>query len=266
MHFRKKFLPNYLKHAPVPLALERTLECKILSQKEFTRPILDIGCGEGMFAHLLFEEKVDVGIDPDARELERAKQYDAYSELICCYGNKINKENGSFNTVFSNSVLEHIPDLEPVIKETHRLLSANGNLYITVPSNFFDNYSIVFRFLSIFSGDLAERYRKFFNKFWRHYHYYDVKGWQQLFEKNGFSLVESIEYGSKATCMTNDFLAPFSIVPFLCKKLFNKWTLLPFLRPIITLPVWFFTNEKKLEKAINIKNSGLLFFHFKKQS
>ena len=57
MRFKDNFLLNYLKKAPVPLAVERSLECEILSRQEFVRPILDIGCGEGIFASVLFRGK-----------------------------------------------------------------------------------------------------------------------------------------------------------------------------------------------------------------
>ncbi len=69
MKFKDDFFRRYLGEAPVPLAIERSLECAILSRQRFDAPILDIGTGEGMFAYVLFDGKIDVGIDPDAREL-----------------------------------------------------------------------------------------------------------------------------------------------------------------------------------------------------
>src|SRR5579872_4953725 len=108
MRLNDEFFKNFLLEAPLPLALERTLECKILSTQKFQRPILDIGCGEGIFAKKLFNEKIDVGIDPNPSELERAQSYDAYDELIQCWGDQIPKKDGTFNTILSNSVMEHI--------------------------------------------------------------------------------------------------------------------------------------------------------------
>jgi len=63
MKFKSDFLYNYLKQAPISLAIERSFECEILSKQKFQRPILDIGCGEGLFALILFDEKINVGID-----------------------------------------------------------------------------------------------------------------------------------------------------------------------------------------------------------
>src|SRR3569832_727232 len=112
MNFNDDFFKNLLMEATLPLAIERALECQILSKQEFKHPILDIGCGDGIFASRLFDEKIDVGIDPNERELEKAKTYNAYVELIKCYGNSIPKPSNYFNTIYSNSVMEHIQDIE----------------------------------------------------------------------------------------------------------------------------------------------------------
>ena len=48
--FNDNFLCNYLIDAPTPLAIERSWECILFSQEELKTPILDIGCGDGIFA------------------------------------------------------------------------------------------------------------------------------------------------------------------------------------------------------------------------
>ncbi len=263
--FKSNFFYNYLKEAPIPLALERSFECEILSKQNFVHPVLDIGCGEGLFAQILFDEKIDVGIDPDGRELAIAADYNMYEELIKCFGDKIPKPSSSFNTIFSNSVLEHIPDIESVLKEAHRLLAANGSFYITVPTDMFDRYSIINQVL-VNTGfkKTASRFRKFFNRFWKHYHYYDMAGWKNLMERNGFSVVEMKEYESKGICLLNDFQTLFSVPSLILKKMFNRWTLLPHVRALTLTPVRALINHQSIERNIGIKNGGLIFIHLKK--
>ncbi|MFA5839219.1 MAG: class I SAM-dependent methyltransferase [Candidatus Margulisiibacteriota bacterium] len=265
MNFKTNFLDNYMKEAPIPLAIERYLECRILSKHAFNRPILDIGCGEGMFAFILFAEKIDVGIDPNKSELQRAKEYGMYAELIECYGDKITKPSNFFNTIMSNSVLEHIPSLEPVLQEAHRLLSDQGVFYVTVPTDMFDNYSVIYQFLSSLRlTELAEKYRRFFNRFWRHYNFHNREEWTALFEKNGFKVKEAIEYDSKFVCLMNDFMAPFAFLSFICKKLLNRWIVLPQIRnKYIGLFVWL--AEVLVNKFEGKGKGGIIFFALSKQ-
>lgn len=264
MKFNEKILEGYLSLAPVPLAFERMLEARIYQRHSFQRPILDIGCGEGLFAKVVFSEKIDTGIDPNPRELDRARVLEAYEELIECTGDAIGKPDGHYNTIFSNSVLEHIPDIEPVFREAHRLLAQGGKFYVTVPSHRFDEYSVVNQTLcAVGLRGLADKYRSFFNRFWRHYHYYTPAGWSALAEKNGFRVIEIHTYGTKRICLLNDFLAPFSIVSFVMKKLTNRWVLFPGLRRLVMLPVAM-AGHRVLEGGDSAPEGGLVFMELTK--
>jgi SAM-dependent methyltransferase len=258
--FKKDLFLNYLKEAPTALAIERLLECNILMKQEFNRPILDLGCGEGLFSYIFFDEKIDVGIDPNGHEIERARSYNMYDELIVCYGDKIPKESGSFNTIFSNSVLEHIPDIESVLREAHRLLAPGGKFYVTIPTDYFDRYSVMYQsLLSIGLNGMAENYRKFFNKFWKLYHYYDENGWRALFQKAGFTILKVQKYGMRETCILNDRLTPLAMVSFVEKKLFNKWFVLKPVRDLyVPLLNQMFSPAIKADRET--PDSGLIFF------
>ena len=263
MKFKTDFFRPYLNKAPLPLAIERNFECEILSRQVFTHPILDIGCGEGLFANILFDEKIDVGIDPNTKELERAAYYGQYEKLINCFGNKIDFQDAHFETIFSNSVLEHIPDIEAVLRETHRLIADDGNIYFTVPTNYFDKYSIIYQFLSTLKfNKLAERYRLFFNGFWKHYHYHSVEKWIELFEKNDFRVMDYKEYGSRKICVLNDLLAPFCLLSFISKKIANRWYISSYSRKISAAIFYFLFRKINFYK--NTKTGGIVFFSLRK--
>ena len=224
--FNENFFHRYLRLAPIPLALERSIECEILAQENFERPVLDIGCGEGIFAHVLFQDKVDCGLDPNPTEISKAHDYESYTELVRCFGHEIPKKSSSFQTIFSNSVLEHIPDILPVLKEAHRILKPQGNFYVTVPTNYFrENYILSYLFKTIGLSKLSEKIALGYNQFWAHYHDHPIPEWIDLFNESGFTLVKHTPYCPPRTALLNDFFTPLSLYSFLCKRIFNKWNL-----------------------------------------
>jgi ubiquinone/menaquinone biosynthesis C-methylase UbiE len=239
MTFNENILLRYMSMAPLALAFERTLECQIYQTLPFERPILDVGCGDGLFAKILFAEKIDTGVDPDPQELKRAEQGAMYHELVQAPGHAIPKPDGVYKTIFSNSVLEHIPDIKPVLREVYRLLSVRGNFYMTVPSNHFDRYAVLNRLLmSCHLSGLATRYRNFYNTFWQHYHYYSLEEWEQLVREAGFEVLQSFMYDPKSICTLNDGLVPFGLPAVFLKRWKNRWVYSPALRKKLFYPVY----------------------------
>jgi len=266
VRFKDDFLKNYLCEAPIALAVERALECEIMSQQKYMSPVLDIGCGEGLFAYTLFDQKIDCGIDPNQKEIDRAKEYDMYNELICCCGNKIPKEDGSYNTIFSNSVLEHIQSLMPVLKEAHRLLSLNGSFFITIPTNRFDHYTWISLILTGAGlKTMAKKYRKFFNNFWKHYHFYTEEEWTKMFDEAGFRVEKSVVYDPKSICLFNNVTVPFAIPSLIMKRLTNRRIIIERFRELYS-KLFFKMINPYVEKHRNEEDGGLIFFHLKKKT
>lgn len=224
---RTDFLRRYLAVAPLPLALERTCEAEILCRRPFERPVLDLGCGDGLFAHIVFEDPIDLGVDIDPRELTAARRWGGYRELVECDAASIPRPDGTFKTILSNSVLEHIPQLDAVLREARRLLAPDGAFYVTVPTHLFDHHSVAYQALAgLGLGRLAERWRVGFNEFWRHHHYHDPAAWAERFRGHGFEVAEVIEYCPRGLGTLNDALVPFSAMSLVNKKLFGRWVLL----------------------------------------
>jgi len=193
-------------------------------------------------------------VDPNGRELQRGKEYDTYKELLRCCGEDIPKESGTFKTVFSNSVLEHIPEVESVIDEAYRLLAPGGRFYVTVPTDMFDKYSICYQVLSFFRlYTIAEKYRKIFNKFWKHIHYHKQEEWKKIFENSGFEAIDFKEYDSKVMCLIHNFLVPFAFPSFVTKKITNRWVISRSLRQIYIFPLYLIARGliKKFERSKN---------------
>lgn len=233
MIFNRDVLQRYVEEAPLALAIERTLEAALFEKRQFVRPILDIGCGDGIFTALTFAEKIELGIDLDPNEIEKARRYAAYHELLVCPGDQIPRPDGSFATIFSNSVLEHIPDLLPVLREARRLLKRGGRFYVTVPLRQFERWSVIARLLVAFGLPTgADRYCAWYNKFWKHYNVHDVAGWQTICESAGFRVLAVQPYAPAPICTLNDLLVPPALPCLFSKKLFGRWIAIPALRRI----------------------------------
>lgn len=251
MQFADDPVSNYLATTPLALALERGLECQVLARQEFVAPVLDIGCGDGLFASILFADKIDTGIDPDPGEIACAAKTKAYRELICCSGSDIPKPAESYRTVLSNSVLEHIPDVSAVIQEAHRLLKPGGNFFFTVPTEEFEQHSLIHRLL-IGAGltGAAVRFRKWYNRFWKHFHAYSARRWKQIASEAGFEVVKTVRYNPPKMTLRNDCLTPIAVMSSVLKRLTGHWVLWPRFRQIFFRPV-----ARRIER--NFSDAGI---------
>ena len=266
MNLNSNVLLQYMSMAPLALVFERYYECRILEKFPFNDPVLDIGCGDGLFAHILFSNKIDTGIDMNSRELERAQELGAYVELVHARGDSIPKPDGVYSTIISNSVLEHIPDLGPVFREIHRLLTPDGIFYMTVPTPYFEHNTIMNQLLTFLGfKNLAAQYRNFCSKFiWRQCHYHSLSGWEDLVSSFGFEVVESTTYNPKLICLLNGFLYPFGIIGLVNKKLFNRWVLFPSIRRIIIYPIYLLVRPI-LDRVDSSMQDGLVFMKLKRK-
>ena len=98
---------------------------------------LDLGCGDGKLTNIILGQTGPrrlVGADPDAAEADAATRSGIYEKVVVAPGNQIPEPDASFDFVLSNSVLEHIPELEPVLSEVGRVLRPGGRFLFTVPA------------------------------------------------------------------------------------------------------------------------------------
>ncbi|TET52458.1 MAG: class I SAM-dependent methyltransferase [Anaerolineales bacterium] len=180
-----------------PVALWRAVELRIAAQEMFEGPLLDLGCGDGLVARVLFgpEAQVDAGLDLSEVQLGRARATGAYGHVALGAADRLPYVGESFATVFSNSVLEHIRDVTPVVREVSRLLMPDGQFIFTVPSEMFR------LFLRGYSrrrdaGDVsgAEKYAAAVDARLQHYHYYNPSDWRHLLATVRLNVVNTRYY------------------------------------------------------------------------
>ena len=111
-----------LKTIPAFRALLRAVESRFYRQVTLPEPILDVGCGDGHFAQMTFDHPLTAGIDPWWGPLQRAQSSGQYRQVLQSMGDCLPFPDHTFASAISNSVLEHIPDVQPVLNEVSRVL------------------------------------------------------------------------------------------------------------------------------------------------
>src|SRR5262245_11229405 len=135
---RKVFRVHYTQPAT---ALWRTFESEVvLRNLRGSGRGLDLGCGDGTLASVLFSRCRGVrwtGLDIDPVDAALAAKRGIYDSVIVAPAQAIPARAGAFDIVFSNSALEHMPSLDEVLGEIARVLKPNGRLVFTVPDTAF---------------------------------------------------------------------------------------------------------------------------------
>jgi SAM-dependent methyltransferase len=154
---------------------------------------LDLGCGDGKLTGLVAERRGGwrlVGLDPDPAEVELAARTGLYERLHCAGGDRIPEPDGAFDFVFSNSVLEHIAEVGPVLAEAARVLRSGGRFVFTVPSGEFQDClagpPLLWRLLL---REGREAYLAEFDRRIAHLYYWSDARWTEELARAGFSRV-----------------------------------------------------------------------------
>jgi len=154
---------------------------------------LDLGCGDGLLTRIIVQlvgKRDLVGVDPDPAELAHAHETGIYSALHEAGGDSVPEPNASFDWVLSNSVLEHIDHLEPVLAEVGRLLRPNGEFVFTVPGP--DFHSCLRG--PLLPGASRDAYIRQIDSRLAHRRYWDLTEWRSALAVNGMSVMTAVSY------------------------------------------------------------------------
>lgn len=117
-----------------------------LKSKNRPLKILDIGCGNGWFSHLMSTvEKTEViGIDVNATELEQADAIFQKPNLkFACADlyEKTELNNQQFDLIVFNSCLQYFPNPKELFQKMRAILTVNGEIHI-IDSPFYETAAI----------------------------------------------------------------------------------------------------------------------------
>ncbi len=225
---QRDYLVEQLVAIPAFRALLRGVEARMIAALELPRPILDLGCGDGSFAQAAFTEPLDVGIDPSPVALDEAKRRGMHRELRLGQGGALPFADGTFATVLSNSVVEHIPDIDTTMSEVHRVLRPGGTFVFTTPSEHFAEYLFFAdTFHRLHLDGLSKRYQRYFNRISWHYRTDSAPVWKDRLERFGFAVCRWHSYFSREASHVFDLAHYYSAPTLLYRKLFGRWIIAP---------------------------------------
>jgi SAM-dependent methyltransferase len=166
-------------------AFWRAIEIGVLARRGLPGGLgLDLGCGDGILTDILLRQigpRTLVGVDLDPLETQAAARFPFYRRVHTCSGDDIPEPDASFDFVLSNSVLEHIPELEATIAEIARLLRKDGRFLFTVPGpGFHANLAgsvLPFVDRTSYLGTIDRRLA--------HHHYLSPADWDDICRRNG---------------------------------------------------------------------------------
>ena len=170
---------------------------------------LDLGCGDGKLTKIILDrsgQRQLVGVDVDSKETDAARDLGIYHDVLTASATSIPVTPECFDFVLSNSVLEHIPNLEAVIAEVRRVLRKGGTFIATVPTiGFHANLRG-----SLLPWKIRQNYLASLDARLAHFHYLTTKDWMEMLGRNGMHLDYRFGYLDRSECRRWETLSRFT--------------------------------------------------------
>jgi SAM-dependent methyltransferase len=216
----KDFLFLHLRDLPYFRALVRGVEATYYQALDLPAPTLDVGCGDGHFAQLAFDRKIDVGLDPWHGPIHEAGRRGVYHLLVEADMASAPFPEGYFASAFSNSVLEHIPHIDAVLADVARVLKPGAPFHFCVPNE---------RYLSelALSRILGRGYTEWFRRISRVAHADGPHIWEKRLGQAGFKLEKWWHYFSPSAMRVLEWGHYFGFPSLVARKLTGHWIIAP---------------------------------------
>ncbi|OGM22979.1 hypothetical protein A2961_01100 [Candidatus Woesebacteria bacterium RIFCSPLOWO2_01_FULL_39_21] len=189
-----KTLEDLLSNTGDMCLKRRAREIVVSLSPQKNETVLDAGCGDGFYLHLLSKlcSARLVGLDDNPKALDLAKSYVKSKKLKLVEGSVMNMpfEDDIFDKIICSEVLEHLPDDVGGLREFKRVLKKGGVLTITVPSH---NYPFLWDPVSFILEKVFGTHIK--DGFWagvwnQHIRLYTPEGLIQTVKKSGLKVEE----------------------------------------------------------------------------
>jgi SAM-dependent methyltransferase len=224
----EKICEQQLFHLPYFRGMLRAVEQSFYERLELKEPIYDLGAGDGHFAWALFDSQAVVGLDPWWQPLTEAQELKVYPLLLQADGAAVPAADASFATAISNSVLEHVGEIQTVLNEVGRVLQPGGYFYFAVPNERFRTDLWGMQVLNKLGlNSLAIEYSKFFNKIARHINLDPPEVWIARLRESGFDKIDYFHYYPRKALHVLERGHAAGLPNLIWKKIFGRWILFP---------------------------------------
>ncbi len=199
------------------LGLWRAAEIAALREQHYPHPLLDLGCGDGFVMSMVLP-RVEIGLDPDRPALERAARLGIYERFEAQPAEDTQLPDGCLGGVVSNSVLEHVPEIDRTLRAVAGMLRPGGTLVTTSPSAAFSRMLI-----SADRGYVARR-----NRLYQHLNLWSLEEWRDRLAAAGLEVVQARPYMRPGLVRLWDALELLQQVQVRQARAFGKvWRKLP---------------------------------------
>ena len=224
----KDFLWLNLRDLPYFRAMLRAVEARFYQDFDLAAPTLDVGCGDGHFATIAFEHQLDVGLDPWAIPLRHALRAGGYRWLVQSEGERMPFPDVFFGSALSNSVLEHIPHVPPVLAEVRRVLKPGSLFLFCVPNpRYLAELSVSSILKKIGLASAGRAYTAWFRRLSRVEHALEPDVWRGWLDGAGFQLEKWWHYFSPTAMRVMEWGHYFGAPTLLPHALWGRWIIVP---------------------------------------
>lgn len=221
------------------------------NKKYIKVPTLDVGCGDGEFSKMVWG-KMEAGIDLPGSRIDEAKLRKVYKKVIEFNGVKIPLAKHSYNTAVSNCVLEHVDNLEGLLKDLNRVIKPGGYFLTSVMAKPWEDYltgSMLF----------GQVYKNWFRKTQEHHNLLTEREWNEIFKATGWTVMEETGYLPPKAGRWVEAWHYLSIGYLISYKLTGKWT---WFNPTCLLPIKYMA--ELMEENTEPDKSGAIFYILRK--
>jgi SAM-dependent methyltransferase len=229
---------RYFPYTPAALCVKECARLSALRRYDCGGPILDVGCGDGLFASIAFEGTEVWGIDIDGSEGRWAAKSQAYAQVVLGDVTRAKLPESFFGTCVANCSLEHVPRVDQALGNIRNSLRPGGRAYLFVPNKNWARQLLSYRALAGLGFDRgAELLRSSVDSFFKHHHLHDDREWRDMAEAADLKVVAVEPVLSTGTTVAFELLLLPSLAGYLNKQLTTRWTNFPPFRRLAARPV-----------------------------